>query len=147
MAASKLTGSPVELMLKYMSYNTLFCCVLCGLVVLSVCFASFPLFLSLIQFYEILAIQCDRCILVGRNSSPRFARCLLAQFELIRHFIPQVVMPASSPAKNCRFSCRLPDHAAGYTELHGTSSRSRAVLTLKAAFGCGQLSSSSYLNT
>ena len=29
MAASKLTGRPVELMLKYMSYNPLFCCVLC----------------------------------------------------------------------------------------------------------------------
>ena len=48
MAASKLTGSPVELMLKYMSYNPLFCCVLCGwLPCCFVCLFNFFSFISL----------------------------------------------------------------------------------------------------
>ena len=101
-------------------------CVADCLVVLSVCFTSFPLFFSLIQFYEILAIQCDRCILV-------------AQFELIRHltglfnFHPAGCHATltSSPAKNCQGSrC---------TGLHGTSSRSRAVLTLQQPLAVADL--------
>ena len=84
---------------------------------------------------------------MGRNSLPRYALWPLAQFEPIRHltdlvFYQHSVMAPSSPAKNCqgsRFSRQLPDHAAGYTELNGTSSRSRAVLTLQQPLAVANL--------
>ena len=39
-------------------------------------------------------IQCDRCILVRHNSLPRFARWLLAYYELIRPLTGLVYHPA-----------------------------------------------------
>ena len=143
MAASKLTGSRGELMLKYMSSNPLFCCVLSGW--LPCCFVCLVYFFSFISLFNtvlykiILAIQCNNAswwVATPRQDLHDIRWLSLSSSAIwqVLFFIPQGVVPPSSPAINwwwSQFSRQLPNHAAGYTELNGTSSTGLLI-------GCGK---------